>query len=53
MQTLNGTTLNKGTKVKYERELMFGKGIEIVEATVVMVANNTALLDNGDEITVY
>lgn len=46
---ISNTKLAKGEKVTYTKEFMFGK-TATVTATVVVVVNNKALLDNGDEI---
>ena len=43
------TKLNRGDKVTYTKEFMFGKTGEVT-ATVVMVNRNEALLDNGDKL---
>ena len=44
--------LKKGDKVNYAKEYKFGKTGEI-SATVVMIKDKTALLDNGDTINKY
>ena len=46
---ISNQKLAKGDKVKYTKHFAFGK-TDTVTATVVVVLNNKALLDNGDEI---
>jgi|14BtaG_2_1085337.scaffolds.fasta_scaffold249941_3 hypothetical protein len=43
------TEFKIGQKIKYEQEIMF-KGIEVVEATIVMIRGFYAIMDNGDEL---
>ena len=44
--------LERGSKITYEKEYMFGKTAQ-VSATVVMIKGQTALLDNGDTTSKY
>ena len=42
--------MKKGQKIKYEKELMFGKGVVVETTTIVAIRGDYALLANGVEI---
>lgn len=44
--------IKRGDKITYEREIMF-KGSEMVTATIVAIAFNRVLLDNGDTLYAF
>ncbi len=44
--------IGRGTKIKYDREFMFGKISKDEIAIVVMKHGNTILLDNGQALCV-
>jgi len=44
--------IGRGTKIKYDREFMFGKISKGEIATVVMKHGNTILLDDGQQLNV-
>ena len=45
--------IGRGTKIKYDREFMFGKISKDEIAIVVMKHGNTILLDNGQALCVF
>ena len=44
--------IGQGTKIKYDREFMFGKISKGEIATVVMKHGNTILLDDGQQLNI-
>ena len=46
------TELKRGDKITYTKEYNFGK-IGTIKATVIMIKGQTALLDNGVNVSKY
>lgn len=44
--------IKKGDLITYKREVMF-KGFETVKSKVVAIGRNSALLENGDQISIF
>ena len=44
--------IKRGDIISYKKEIMF-KGIEMVKSKVIAIRSSTALLENGDEISIF